>query len=418
MMSRVRFIYSTLIAGVAAVCSGCAEKQTLAPAPLQTVSTGVVQTNQSNAPERYSVTFSELADVSLAFKSSGLIVSILQVRGADGKLRDVQVGDKVSAGDELALVRQIDYRQKVDGAQQQVSQAQAQSAQAQYELAHAQAEQLRAQAELDHATIDFKRAEILYRSGSLIKPEYDRDKAQFDADTAQVEAAKAQVEAAKATVEVTKAQIGNAQVGVQEADLSLADTSLKAPFTGWITAINVNRGSMVGATTVGFSMLDSHIVKANFGVPDTSLKYVRIGHQIRADVDALGQSVTGLVHVVAAVSDPKTHVFNVEVFVPNPDEKVRPGMLGTVALQTGGASASHVVAPLSAVVRDPANSNGFALFRTEVRGGKTFAIAKPVTLGETVGNSIEIKNGAAPGDRIVVMGVELLKNGQEIRTIP
>ena len=47
-------------------------------------------------------------------------------------------------------------------------------------------------------------------------------------------------------------------------NLSLNDTLLRAPFSGWITARNVDRGSIVGNTVVGFSMIDTQMVKAAF----------------------------------------------------------------------------------------------------------------------------------------------------------
>ena len=391
----MRKAQSSLFASIAGAAlaitgAGCHSKEVVPETPVQSVRAGLIETARSGAPERYSVTFSPLTDVNLAFNSPGLIVRILQVRGPDGQMRDVQPGDKVPEGAELALVRQIDYQQKVDAAHGQLRLARAQLAQAEVGL--------------EHAEIDYKRSSTLYQSASLIKPEYDRAKAQLDG--------------AKAQVEASKAAVANAEVGVSEAALSLRDTSLKAPFSGWLTARNVDRGSMVSSAVVGFSMLDSHIVKANFAIPDTSLRYVRIGQRISVAIEALQRSVTGVVNTISPQADPKTHVFTVEVYIPNRGEQIRPGMLGSVTLASGNAPATHPVAPLSAVVRDPGNANGFAVYVLQERGGKTYASARAVTLGDTFGNAIEIRSGAMPGERIVTLGGELLRNGQEVRTIP
>jgi multidrug efflux pump subunit AcrA (membrane-fusion protein) len=70
------------------------------------------------------------------------------------------------------------------------------------------------------------------------------------------------------------------------------------------------------------------------------------------------------------------------------------------------------------VVRDPANAGGFAVYRLEERGGKTYVSSKPVTLGDTFGNSIEITSGASAGERIVVLGAELLRSGQQVQALP
>ena len=74
--------------------------------------------------------------------------------------------------------------------------------------------------------------------------------------------------------------------------------------------------------------------------------------------------------------------------------------------------------PLSAVVRAPGNPNGFAVFRLVDRGGKTYAVAQNVTPGGTYGNSIEVTSGLTAGERIVGLGGELLRDGQEVRVLP
>jgi multidrug efflux pump subunit AcrA (membrane-fusion protein) len=204
-MATLRYAFLSVLATGVIVLTGasCQRKEAALEKPVQSVRAGVVETVHTDAPALYTATFSPLNEINLAFKTSGLIESILQVRGADGNMRDVQPGDKVAKGDELAVVRRIDYQQKVDSAHEQLRQAQAQLGEA--------------QAALDHAELDYSRSNNLYQNASLIKPEYDRAKAQLDSSRAQVSAA--------------KAAIANAEVGVSEANLSLGDTSLKAPFS-------------------------------------------------------------------------------------------------------------------------------------------------------------------------------------------
>jgi multidrug efflux pump subunit AcrA (membrane-fusion protein) len=94
---------------VALLLAGC-RKQTAMEPSVQTVSAGVVETIQPDLPERDSATIAPFAQVDLAFKSAGLIERISQVRGADGRMRDVQAGDHVARDTELALVRTADYQ--------------------------------------------------------------------------------------------------------------------------------------------------------------------------------------------------------------------------------------------------------------------------------------------------------------------
>ena len=374
---------------IAALLLVSCTKPTTPEAAIQTVASATVEQIRPDTPERYSATISPLAQVDLAFKSAGLIDRIHQVKGADGRIRDVQAGDLVQEGTELAVVRRVDYEQRVQQAQQQTNVAQAQLAQAQIALHQAQ--------------LDFARAEKLYQSASLIKPDYDQAKSRLDSAAAQVEGSKAGLETARNLV--------------SQADLSLTDTTLKAPFAGWVTARNVEKGSLVSNVTVGFSLVDTHIVKAIFAVPDTSLKSIRLGQQLTVTLDALGHPVRGVVTAISPQADPKTHVFSVEVSIANPNNEVRPGMIGGLTLG-GGSPSARLVVPLSAVVRAPNNPNGFAVFQLVNRSGKTYAVAQIITPGGTYGNSIEVLNGVTAGERIVGLGGDLLRDGQEVKVLP
>ena len=367
----------------------CHKEQT-PEAAVQTVRAALVEEIRPDTPERYSATISASAQVDLAFKSAGIVEQIHQVRGADGRTRDVEAGDYVAEGTQLGVVRKLDYEQRVEQARDQTGQAEAQLAQA--------------EAGLRQAQLDYQRANNLYQSASLTKPEYDQAKTRLDSATAQVAGARSAVE--------------NARNVIGQANLTLDDTSVRAPFSGWITARNVQRGSLAGGAMPAFSMVDTHIVKAIFAVPDTSLKSIRLGQRLTVRLDALPQPVNGIVTAISPQADPKTHVFSVEVSIANSGGGVRPGMVGSLTLAPTLSPAPRLVAPLSAVVRAPGKPNEFAVFRLEDRGGKTYAVAQGITAGETYGNSIEITRGVNAGERIVGLGGELLRNGQEVRLLP
>jgi multidrug efflux system membrane fusion protein len=380
---RVIFVIALLIT---AAC----HKQTTPEAAIQTVRAGAVALISPDAPERYSATISPIETIDLAFKSAGLIASVHQVTGADGRTRDVQVGDKVTKDTGLAVVRVVDYEQRVQQAQTQVAQAEAQLAQA--------------LAGFREAEIEYTRAKVLFESASLVKPQYDQAKGRY--------------ESAQASIQIAEAAIANARTVVDQTRLSLSDTTLRAPFTGWITARNVQAGSLVGNSTAGFSMMDTHLVKAVFAVPDISLKSVRLGQRQTVLLDAVSHPLQGVVTSISPQADPKGRVFLVEVTVANTNEEVRPGMIGTLVLGAPAQSAARIVVPLGAVVHSAAHPEGFAVFRIRDRDGKSFAESQDIQIGNAYGNSIEVTSGVAAGDRIVTLGGSLLRNGQEVRLLP
>jgi multidrug efflux system membrane fusion protein len=93
-------------------------------------------------------------------------------------------------------------------------------------------------------------------------------------------------------------------------------------------------------------------------------------------------------------------------------------MIGTLVLGPAREPAPRLVVPLSAIVRAPNAPNLFAIYRLDTRDGKTFAVSRPVALGNTFGNSIEVTEGVTAGERIVALGGELLRDGQEVRALP
>ena len=303
---------NVLLIPAALFLAGCSKEKNVEPA-LQVVRAGIVEQTPQGAegapPERYSASIGPFAKVDLAFKSGGIVERILQVRAADGRMRNVEAGDEVGKDAELALVRPVDYQNGVD-------QAEARHAQAEAQLTQAQAQLAQARANFTHAEIDYARASSLFQSASLVKPQYDQAKTQDDQGAASVAAAEAAVKAAEGGV-------ANASASVKEAKLSLSDTALRAPFAGFVSARDVDRGSLVGGSRVGFSILDTHLVKAVFAAPDTTLSSIRLGQKQPVTLDALQRAVTGVVTSISPQADPQSRVFSIEVTLENSREEVQ-----------------------------------------------------------------------------------------------
>ena len=77
-----------------------------------------------------------------------------------------------------------------------------------------------------------------------------------------------------------------------------------------------------------------------------------------------------------------------------------------------------MVVPISAVVRSPANLNGFAVFVTEGTGDMVNVQTRDITLGNTYGNMIAVESGLQLGERVITSGTNMIKNGDQVRIIP
>src|SRR5262249_52988771 len=160
--------------------ASCTKEKHIEPV-VQVVRAGVVEEITPDVSERYSASIEPFAKVDLAFKSGGIVEGILQVRGADGRLRNIEMGDKVAKGAELAQVRPLDYEHALE-------QADARRAEAEAQVARAQAQLAQARANFNTSEIEYTRANNLFQAASLVKPQYDQAKGRYESDAASVAA--------------------------------------------------------------------------------------------------------------------------------------------------------------------------------------------------------------------------------------
>src|SRR5437879_12383957 len=112
------------IAGLCALmvsAIGCHRNTQIAPKAPTPVRLSEVTLYVSPEGLRYSASIVPFAQASLSFKSSGYVTNIHQVVGADGRRRDVGIGDYVARGDVLAQIRQQDLKNQVDQAEAPLS---------------------------------------------------------------------------------------------------------------------------------------------------------------------------------------------------------------------------------------------------------------------------------------------------------
>ena len=364
--------------------SGCAEPKASEPKAAQPVKTQRVTLAPAQPAIRYSVSIEPFEQVQLAFKSTGYVDDLLQRRGADGRVRAAQAGDRVAKGAVLARVRDTDYRERVNQSRARLAEA---------------------DASLTRSRLDLERARTLFGAESLTRPELDAAHAAFDAAEARVTAARADIDLAV-----------NA----------LGDCALVSPASGVVLERRIEVGTLAGAGTVGFVIGDVSAVKARFGVPDSMVQSVTPGDSITVIVEAVAATpFAGRVTAIAPTADPQSRVFDVEVTIPNQNGLLRPGMIGTVALDArrpGGAATTTppqpLTVPLTAIVRSPAGTGEFAVVVVERQNNADIARMRRVELGEVMGNAIAVLKGIASGEQVVTSGATLLVDGDPVRVVP
>ena len=415
-----------------AALGACQHKQAEKP-PVPVKVAAVALNNPVGGVERYSATIIPRTEVELAFKVGGYVDALQKVRGVDGKMRDLQEGDRITTGAVLARVRQSDYQVKVREAVSQVDEAKTgvDASRAQYQetlngVASSKAQLVEAEASYERAKLDFDRAQNLFTSQSMTKAGYDAAKAQYNMADARVAAARSQVVMLQAKADAAKWQIGvgearsrGAEAVVQQTRIPLQDTALRAPLNGVVLKKSIEKGTLVSAGTTGFVVADTSSVKAVFGVADVAVPEMRLGRTLSVETDSMpGKEFRGQITSVFPAADPKSRVFNVEVTIPNPGFLLRPNMIVSLSVSTRQAVSAQPVVPLNAVMKAKDNPNGYAVFVVTDEGGRPVARLRDVRLGEAYGNTVAVADGVKQGERVITTGNTMVLDGGQVQVIP
>jgi RND family efflux transporter MFP subunit len=373
-----RTIGNGALAALLAASWGCSGRRA-EEKPARPVRVEAVAAAAAPAGLRYSATIQPYDQVALAFKVSGYVRDLRRLPGTDGRPRALQAGDAVGRGTVLARIEPADYQARVD---------------------QAAAQQAEATAALVRARADGARAESLYQAKALTRPDYD---------------------ASRASLQAAEARVAAASAALRSARIALGDASLVAPADGVVLSRSVEVGALAGAGTVAFAMADLTRVKAVFGVPDRVIERVRAGARLALTTDAFpGASFPGSVTAVSPAADLETRVFDVEVTIPNADRRLKAGMIATVEVDPGEASAiapGVATVPVAAVVKSK-QPGGYAVFVAEGASATTIARPRDVALGPVAGNRVAVLSGVAIGERVVVSGASLLNAGDRLQVIP
>jgi multidrug efflux system membrane fusion protein len=333
----------------------------LPPAPPLPVTVSVVGGADGANEARYGGAIKADASVDVASKMSGVVDRIIQVGGADGRTRTIQDGDRVRRGQVLAQLRQAEFRDQLSDADAGLQQAQA----------------------------DYERASQLYENRSVSKAEYDAAYARYTAGRARQ----------------------------SQAAISLADATLRSPIDGVILRRAIEVGSLAGPSTPAFTIADTRIVKVVFGVPDVVVAGLKLGERLAIQAEAIpGEVLQGRITRISPSADPNSRVFEVEAALPNPDGRMKVGMLATLRLGDG-APDSGVFVPLASVVRPAGDSAGYAVYVVRDSATPTAKLRR-VALGEVSGNQIAVREGLSRGEKVIVRGATIVGDGQTVRVMP
>lgn len=397
-MFRVSFILPLALASLASgLATGCASGTTgetqAAEAPVAPVAVAAVEAVEQPIARFIRVTGSltaeEQADV--ASEIGGRVVST-----------PVERGTRVSMGAEL-------IRLAVAEAEAQSREAEANAAQIEARLGlspggsfdvNAVPEVQNAAASYALAQNEFSRIQSLLDQRVVSQSEFDQRRTQMEATRQQVEVAK------NAAAQQYQALLG-ARARVTLAQKALADTVVRAPFSGVVAQRLVSVGDYVNKGTRVAIVVRVDPLRVELTVPAPFIAAVGVGQPVTFEVDAYpGRTFEGKVRYVSPTLETAQRALTVEAVVVNPKGELKPGLFATARIEQPDKTPG-VLVPTAAVQTLGGTSRVFVVTGDAVE-------ERLVTVGQSIDSSIEITKGLKSGERVATTNIAQLTDGLKI----
>ncbi len=334
------------------------------------------------------------------------VVVAARTAGPVAEMR-VRVGDRVAAGDVLAVIEKDRLSWRRDLARADLAESQASLANARAGLASAKARLTAAEARLALIRQELARLDRLRKSAAFSQARFDDKSQEAAAARGDVEAARADIAEAASRIEQSQARIERARAELRLAEDDLEHATVRAPFAGVVTRRHTEVGAYLEVGAGVAALLNDAEMEIEADVPFDLLAGLAPGAEVAFRLDD-GRPRTAVVRALGVEENPSTRTRRVR-FTPRFEGETGPladGQSVTLELPLGPAR-MVVTVHKDAVVH---GEDGAIVFVV----GNGVAEPRPVTLGAAIGDRLEVTSGLEPGELVVVRGNERLIPGQPV----
>ncbi len=216
--------------------------------------------------------------------------------------------------------------------------------------------------------------------------------------------------AAESDLDQISAQLKALKSQLNEAELALERTSIKAPISGRLNEIEAKVGDWMGVDNPVAQILQIGNVKVTVGMPESDVASVFDLKEADITIEALGNKVVkGRKIFLSRSPGSMARLYNLELAVPNPDGHILPGMFARVKIVKKTYN-NAVIIPLYAVISQ--QDNKFVYVEKDGKVEK-----KPVELGLISGLEIQVLSGLESGDHLIIVGHRVVDSGQNVDVI-
>ncbi len=403
------------------LCSGllltaCDQQQAPPQRPTPQVSFFTVQTSKIQLSTQLPGRTSAFRIAEIRPQVSGLILKRLFAEGSD-----------VKAGQALYQIDPAIFQAALDSAIANLDVADKNIDRAKSALNASRAGLTRQQATLDLAKINHQRMEELYKDKAVSASDHDQAVTNAQVAEAAILAAKAQIDSDKTAIATAHAAVKQAEAALKTAKINLAYTKVTAPVSGRIGRSNVTAGAVVTAyqpvPLATIQQLDPIYVDIPQSTADllhlkSRLKDGRLQQGTEQNkvqlilTEGTNYPQEGTLQFSDISVDPTTGSVILRALFPNLDGMLLPGMFVQTIIHEG-VNNQAILIPQPGVGRDPKGNPYALLVDTESK-----AAFRPLTLDRAIGDKWLVSAGLAPGDKVIVEGLLMLRPGTPVKATP
>ena len=205
----------------------------------------------------------------------------------------------------------------------------------------------------------------------------------------------------------------SAQKSVLQMKAQLSKVLIRAPFSGIIDEVFVERGQIVAPSLQGLMRivnLSNMFVTTN--VPETYIGKLKVGTVVNVSLESLGKEYAGRVRQVGNNINAANRTFGIEVSVPNPDNLLRPNQVAKLKI-TDYSNKNAIVVPTN-IIQQNGDGSKFIYLADQIKGKTAIAKKVVVTVGQSSESVTEILSGVDLDDVIIIEGINTLADGMKL----
>lgn len=317
----------------------------------------------------------------------------------------VREGSRVEAGQVLVELDDRDLAAQVRRANAAVAEGEAAVREVERAAAAAIAARAAAEAQRDLAASTLARYQQLLDRRSVAPHEFDQVAARQKATAADVARAAAEIEVLAAKKTQVQARIEGVRAEVAAAEIMRGYARIAAPMTGVVAAKHADVGTLAAPSVPLLTLEDARQFQLEASVPETQAAGLRLGASLPVAVEAAGVAGPGRIVEIVPAADPVSRTVLVR-FELAPLPRLASGQFGRAWFP--GARREVLLVDAGAVVRRG------QLTGVYVVGADRVARFRLVTTRESRPGSVEVLSGLAPGESVVLGGVERVTDGAAV----